>query len=228
MTSTQKDHAATGPTARLTIRGRDVPVALLSELCAADRDSDYAAQLARDGYLLFRGIHGPEVLRAARREVLERLAQVGEIGAPAEEGIATGSSRRAELYPDLGAFWKSVSEGPALRAVINGPRIASAMVDLFREPESPHADMGASPACHCSRLRISSSCKSRCRAVRRLAERFPGRVGLAAENLRRTITGNGPASRKCETRPNAKCREPAPIANLCLNAATAKKIYGMR
>jgi hypothetical protein len=48
---------------------------------------------------------------AARREILARLETVDEV-APDSDGIFTGRSRRAEREPDLGAFWKSVSEGP--------------------------------------------------------------------------------------------------------------------
>ena len=51
-----------------------------------------------------------EVLEA-RREIFTRLQQVGEVQLPAEEGIATGTSQRKDAYPDLGSFWKSVSEG---------------------------------------------------------------------------------------------------------------------
>ena len=36
-------------------------------------------------------------MTAARREVFDRLAEVGEIRHPAETGIASGISRRAEL-----------------------------------------------------------------------------------------------------------------------------------
>jgi len=134
MEPTGQDEDATNPAEGLAIRGRAVPGSLLGELREADHDGDLAAQLERDGYLLLRGLHDPEAVMDARHEVLGRLAAVGEIVEPAEDAIATGRSRRAELHPDLGAFWKSVSEGPALRAVINGPRIAAAMSDLFGEP----------------------------------------------------------------------------------------------
>ena len=122
---------AAAPTAGLTLRGRAVPDSLLGPLRPAA--GDLAAGLKRDGYLLLRGVHDAEAVMAARHEVLDRLAAVGEIAAPARDGIATGQSRRAELHPDLGAFWKSVSEGPALRRVIHGPRITAAMAGLFGE-----------------------------------------------------------------------------------------------
>lgn len=123
--------------ASLTLNGTEVPKDLVGALSAADRDGDLDRQLARNGYLLLREVHDPAEVAAARLEVLHRLAEVDEIGAPVEEGIASGASRRREAYPtqeDLGAFWRSVSEGPAVRAVINGARITHVMSQLFREP----------------------------------------------------------------------------------------------
>lgn len=118
----------------LTIGGATVPPDLIGTLRDADTDGDLAAQLDADGYLLLRGVHDADAVAAARAEVLGRLAEVDEIAEPIESGLATGRSRRAEMHPDLGAFWRSVSEGQALRAVINGPRITAAMEQLFGEP----------------------------------------------------------------------------------------------
>ncbi len=123
--------------ASLTLNGIEVPKGLVGALSAADRDGDLDQQLAQNGYLLLRGVHDPVEVAAARMEVLHRLAEVGEIGAPVEDGIASGMSRRRETYPtqeDLGAFWRSVSEGPAVRAVINGAHITRVMRQLFGEP----------------------------------------------------------------------------------------------
>lgn len=118
----------------LTIQGKEVPADLIGPLREVWRKAGLAAQLEADGYLLFRAVHDPEAVMAARQEILQRLVEVDEIVEPAIEGIATGRSARAKLHSDLGAFWRSVSEGPAVRAVINGPRITSAMSELFGEP----------------------------------------------------------------------------------------------
>lgn len=118
----------------LTIQGQTVPTNLLGPLRDADRTGNMTSQLASDGYLLLRGVHDADAVMAARKEILGRLAEVDEIAEPSEQGIATGRSKRAELHPDLGAFWRSVSEGPAVRAVINGPRITTAMTELFGAP----------------------------------------------------------------------------------------------
>lgn len=90
------------------------------------------AQLAEDGYLFLRGALDRGEVLAARREVLERMAEVGEIATPAEAALPTGRSRRSELHPDLGAFWRSVSEGPAVRRAVQGEharRVAAVVLD---------------------------------------------------------------------------------------------------
>lgn len=121
----------------LTIQGRPIPEQLVGELVEADLNGDLGAQLEQEGYLLLRGVHSADDVQAARNEVLKRLAEVDEVAEPAADGIATGRSQRTALHPDLGAFWKSVSDGPALRNVINGPRIEAAMSRLFGEPAAP-------------------------------------------------------------------------------------------
>lgn len=121
----------------MSLNGTVASPDLVGKLIDADVNGDLSQQLTQQGYLLLRGVHDPSEVAAARMEVLRRLAEVGEIKEPIEDGIASGVSRRREIYPtkeDLGAFWRSVSEGPAVRAVINGPRIASVMSQLFQEP----------------------------------------------------------------------------------------------
>ena len=121
-------------TKQLKIQGREVQSDMIGSLRDADRNGDLEAQLVRDGYLLLRGLHDPQAVQAARIEILQRLVEVDEIAEPAGAGVAPGRSKRAEIQSDLGTFWRSVSEGRALRDVINGPRITQAMSDLFGEP----------------------------------------------------------------------------------------------
>jgi ectoine hydroxylase-related dioxygenase (phytanoyl-CoA dioxygenase family) len=113
------------------VKGRPVPPALLGELAdSAPLRADaptLRARLAADGYLFLRGVLDRDAVRAARREVFERLHAVGEVGAPPEDGIFTGASRRDELEPDRGRFWRSVSTGPRLRAVSHAGPIAAVM-----------------------------------------------------------------------------------------------------
>ena len=77
------------------------------------------ARLKEDGYLFFRGALDQDEVLAARAEIFERLAAVGEVKDPPAEGIFSGASRRQEMANDLGEFWKSVWEGPKLRQVAN-------------------------------------------------------------------------------------------------------------
>ncbi len=118
---------------KLTFNGALIPDEHLGELRNADLNGD----LAERGYLLLRGLHDPAEVDAARREVLQRLSEVGEVKDPFEKGLASGTSKRHQVYPtneELGSFWRSVSEGKAVRSVINGPRIIQAMSQLFQEP----------------------------------------------------------------------------------------------
>jgi ectoine hydroxylase-related dioxygenase (phytanoyl-CoA dioxygenase family) len=123
------------------IKGRTVPSALIAELTDSTAlMNDPAALRGRfeeDGYLFLKGVLPRAAALAARREVFERLVQVGEIAHPAEAGIATGESRRMELAPDLGRFWKSVSEGPNLRALSHGDTMARIMSLVLGEPARP-------------------------------------------------------------------------------------------
>lgn len=81
--------------------------------------------LEEDGYLFLRGVLNQEDVLSARAEVFQWLSEVGEVKAPAIEGIATGTSCRQESFPDLGAFWKQVCEGLELRRVTHaGPMLA--------------------------------------------------------------------------------------------------------
>ncbi len=121
----------------LTLNGTPVPKARVGDLHTADLNSNLAEQLEQHGYLLLRGVHDPANVNAARLEVLQRLAEVGEVKEPVESGLASGTSHRRKIYPtteDLGAFWRSVSESKALRSTINGPRIKNVMSELFQEP----------------------------------------------------------------------------------------------
>ena len=123
-------------------KGSRVPEHLVGEL--ADRSDllrDPAALrevLAEDGFALLRGVLPVNDILAARAEITERLAAIGEIAEPATDAIVTGTSRRTELVPDLGSFWKSVSEGKKLRAVTHGERLVEIMTRIHESPAVGH------------------------------------------------------------------------------------------
>ncbi len=112
------------------VKGMPVPEALLGDLTDSaallSNPPALRARLAEDGYLFLRGVINQAAIHTARAEILARLEAVGEI-VPGTDGTFTGTSRRGELEPDLGAFWQSVSEGPAFRAVSHGPAVAAVM-----------------------------------------------------------------------------------------------------
>ena len=101
---------------------------------------------AEHGYVLLRDVVDRDDVLAARNEVFSRLAEVGEVLPPANAGIATGVSRRRDDAPDLGAFWKTVSEGAALRRVTHGPRLAELTGLLFDASARAHNYLFLRPA----------------------------------------------------------------------------------
>lgn len=122
---------------RAEVKGRAVPAALLGELVdATGLRADGAAlrdRLAADGYVFLRNVIDPAAVAAGRAEILARLEAVGEI-VPGSDGVFTGTSRRREMAPDLGAFWQSVSEGPEFRAVSHGPAVSEVMAAIADGP----------------------------------------------------------------------------------------------
>ena len=83
------------------VAGRPVPSDCLGRLHeTADwrqaRD-ELPALMQRDGYVLLRAALDVALVRDARRDVLERLAAVGEIAEPIDAAVATGTSRRAGI-----------------------------------------------------------------------------------------------------------------------------------
>jgi len=112
------------------IAGVEVPSAMLGPLTEVPdwrrQPDQLPLHLAREGYVLLRAALPRDAVLAARRDVLQRLAAVGEIAEPSDAVVATGRSQRAALHPDLGAFWQQVCESPALRHLSHGPALAAA------------------------------------------------------------------------------------------------------
>ncbi len=117
------------------IAGQPVPADQLGQLVEVtdwqhQRDQ-LPALLQRDGYVLLRGALGKDAVLQARRDVLQRLGAVGEVAEPVDAAVATGTSRRAALHPDLNAFWRGVCESPLLRAVTHGTALAEVSATLL-------------------------------------------------------------------------------------------------
>lgn len=119
--------------------GQVIPAAVaghFQDSSDVDDPHELRARLLEDGYLFLRDVLDPADLLAARNEAFSRLVDVGEIE-PGSDGIATGGSRREELEDDLIAFWRSVSEGPALRHVSHGGQLRELMETVFGETALP-------------------------------------------------------------------------------------------
>ena len=119
------------------VHGQCVPQDVLGSFRDSTAYRDDAAAIrdrfTEDGYVFLRGVFERSTIATARNEVFSRLADVGEIAEPPADGIFTGRSDRAATHVDLGSFWKSVSEGPALRRVTHGPAIQHVADLLFGE-----------------------------------------------------------------------------------------------
>ncbi|MBC8355981.1 MAG: phytanoyl-CoA dioxygenase family protein [Planctomycetes bacterium] len=118
----------------------------LTEYDGSTEDSDLLrSQLDEHGYVLFRDVMDRDEVLAAREEVFRRLEEVGEVKAPAIDGIKTNQSRRPEVSGGLHDFWRSVSEGPALRGVTHGLALHDIMSIVLGEPARAHDMMYVRP-----------------------------------------------------------------------------------
>ena len=123
------------------IQGQEVPDDLIGELPdSTDLMNQPVAlreRLAADGFVYLKGVLDAALVAGARNEVFGRLVEIGEILPPAAAAIASGTSLRDMLVADRGAFWKSVSEGPQLRALSHGGAMQSLMAVLIGGPARP-------------------------------------------------------------------------------------------
>ena len=144
--------------AEFTADGRPVPAALIGELIDSSdllsNPSALRASLQENGYLLIRDAIEPATALAARREVLARLATVGEIELSAE--TFSGTSQRPTDKPQAGDFLRSVCDGPQLRAATANPQLTDIISTAFGEPARGHdyiflrvAIAGRGTATHC-------------------------------------------------------------------------------
>ncbi|MBT4867968.1 MAG: hypothetical protein HON53_22935 [Planctomycetaceae bacterium] len=106
------------------IQQREIPANRFGRLAEFDGQADSPADvqqfLQEHGYIVFRQCLDRERVMSARKEVLSRLGEVGEIAEPVIEGRVTGKSERPDPTEDRGEFWKSVNYGRALRELTHG------------------------------------------------------------------------------------------------------------
>lgn len=125
-----------------SIKQAEIPHDILAPLRDSSRIAEDGEQLRQcfdqDGYIFLRGVVPADGVHAARKEVFGRLAEVGEIANPPADGIFTGESRREKLQPDKGAFWQSVSEGPAIHRVTHATETDSLISRLLGEAALAH------------------------------------------------------------------------------------------
>lgn len=122
---------------KLSTHHHEIPDGMLAEMrnsaaLAADPEA-LQARMAEDGYLYLGDVLNRENVLEARIEILTKLASVGEFKEPLAEAISTGTSTRAEMISDLGAFWQSICEGQKLRNVTHNGPIVEIMERLLGE-----------------------------------------------------------------------------------------------
>lgn len=130
------------------VHGQAIPDELLgayTESSTIDSDQLLQSRLKQDGHVFIRSAIDRSDVMAAREEVFRRLIDVGEVQEPAIDGIFTGQSQRKETVPDLGDFWRSVSQGTRLRVVSHGPQVTSLLSRILGEPAKPHDYMFLRP-----------------------------------------------------------------------------------
>ena len=124
------------------IQQREIPVERFGPLVEfdgqVDSTADIQAFLQKHGYIVFRQELDRDSVLAAREEVLNRLAEVGEISEPILDGRMTGHSQRPDPAEDHGEFWKSVSHGAALREVTHGPAAHALVAAVLGEAARAH------------------------------------------------------------------------------------------
>ena len=140
------------------IQQREIPARRFGPLVEfdgpADSTADVQAFLREHGYIVFRQGLDPDSVLTARKEVLTRLADVGEVSEPIMDGRMTGRSRRPDPTEDRGAFWKSVNHGAALREVTHGPAIHEVVATVLGEAPRVHDLMYLRPMAPGKRRRV--------------------------------------------------------------------------
>ena len=124
------------------IQQREIPADRFGRLVEFDGQSGSPADVQRflqeHGYIVFRqGLDRGRVM-SARKEVLSRLGEVGEVAEPVTEGRVTWQSRRPDPTEDGGEFWKSVNYGQALREVTHGKPTYDIVEKVFGEAARGH------------------------------------------------------------------------------------------
>ena len=134
---------------RCFMQGRQLAPELLASLTESrlsESTDELQDKFAAEQYLFLKNVFPKTQIEAVRREVFGRLFEVGEVEATGPEGIFTGVSHRHDVPEGLGEFWKSVSQGSALRTVSHGPHIQEVMNRLMGEPTVAHDYLFLRPA----------------------------------------------------------------------------------
>jgi len=119
------------------IDGCTVPPTSLGALVESGQDDDLHTNLENQGYLLIRNVIAPELVAVAKNFICQQLAAVDEIEFKDSQPVVTGRSRRSELHPEPGSFWRQISEATPLRQCVHSKPLYSVFSELFGETVRP-------------------------------------------------------------------------------------------
>ena len=94
-------------------------------------------EFKKNGYLFIRNFIPCKSLEKARKEIIQKLENVGEVKILKNTPIATGRSERRLQENDLGAYWKTVSEGKNLRLITHSNQLSELASKIFNEKCDP-------------------------------------------------------------------------------------------
>ncbi len=119
------------------IEHRTVPNNFLGELIETPVESSSTVlrqNLDKDGYLFLRNVVNQIDVEKAKIEIFKKLHEINEIKNPFKEGIASGESKRDQIYKDRGQFWKLMSELDVLRRITHGNELKYIFDKIFGLP----------------------------------------------------------------------------------------------
>jgi ectoine hydroxylase-related dioxygenase (phytanoyl-CoA dioxygenase family) len=120
------------------IDGIKVPNSLLGQLhetnLSKSNNNELKSNLEKDGYLFLRNVIEENKIEEARNDVFKKLSEVDELADPFNEGIASGRSKRDQLFNDRGQFWENVSATKSLRKITNGKSLENILTRIFATP----------------------------------------------------------------------------------------------
>ncbi|MEX2171877.1 MAG: phytanoyl-CoA dioxygenase family protein [Pirellulales bacterium] len=147
--------------------GRYLTLDLLDSSDAVNEPAVLRRRLEEDGYLLIRGFHDPDAVLAARRDILETLAEQGKLDpqAPLMDGVVNPNTT-----PDtISVRGREALKTQSLKSVVRAPRTMQFFDRFFGEASVSFnfqwlrtAGPGAASPVHCDMVYMGRGTKELC------------------------------------------------------------------